>query len=193
MIVISDFPTSPSLKKYLSSDSQIVKSKLFESAVVKIQNNAESALTIEESDEVKHLLRKETLEIVEQVQNSDYATQILKDLRTPKAQSKYINLNFLVPTSVAVERFFSIAGYVAGERRLAILPTNLEEQLFLMINRHLWSPKYLMDFYERMEKGKAASACDEKNDEDNDMDDPVGDIVCNSDLINNSNVIVLDD
>jgi hypothetical protein len=40
-----------------------------------------------------------------------------------------------------LESFFSIADYTLGDRRLAILPTHIEEQLFLKINRHFWNAK----------------------------------------------------
>ena len=41
-------------------------------------------------------------------------------------------------TSNICERLFSIAGYAVGERRNAILPQNLEIQLFLFSNVEYW-------------------------------------------------------
>lgn len=38
-----------------------------------------------------------------------------------------------------VESLFSIVGHMFDDRRLATSPVNLEEQIFLRMNKHLWN------------------------------------------------------
>ena len=48
--------------------------------------------------------------------------------------SEYESLNFLLPTSNILERFFSSATYSFSDLRQKLLPMNLEMQLFLKFN-----------------------------------------------------------
>lgn len=52
---------------------------------------------------------------------------------------KYIPLNFIICSSSIVESFFSTTEHVFGSRRAGTLPMHVEEQMFLLRNRHLWN------------------------------------------------------
>lgn len=51
----------------------------------------------------------------------------------------YPDLQSLIRTSSIVERLFSKAGCALHDRRMTLLPANLESQLFLHLNKDLLS------------------------------------------------------
>ena len=55
-----------------------------------------------------------------------------------QASSNYIDLQFVRPTSNICERFFSISKLALPDYGKRLLPSSLEMQLFLKVNRHLW-------------------------------------------------------
>ena len=52
--------------------------------------------------------------------------------------SSYIDVRFIRPTGNKCERQFSVAGFAFTKNRQRLLPINLEMQLFLNANQHLW-------------------------------------------------------
>lgn len=57
----------------------------------------------------------------------------------PTEQSAYLNTRFLLPTSNICQHFFSIVGYALTNSKKGILWQIVEAQLFLFMNRELWS------------------------------------------------------
>lgn len=51
----------------------------------------------------------------------------------------YMNVDFIPVGSVMVESLFSIVGHIFHDRRLSTSPVNVEEQVFLRMNNHLWN------------------------------------------------------
>lgn len=50
----------------------------------------------------------------------------------------HMDTHFIVPTSKLVESFFSRAGYAFNNRGRALLPVNLEQQMFLYAKDSFW-------------------------------------------------------
>jgi hypothetical protein len=116
---------------YLSLDAQIVHSKEFESAIIKIQTGKEDELTHTERMTIKPLRKTAVVNDEEDDEVDDFAEKIIK--RQPKADFKtaYCNLDFCLPTSNDVERLFSLAKRVFSTKRREMSPKTLEALLFL--------------------------------------------------------------
>jgi hypothetical protein len=121
----------------------------FESAIVKIQNNTEHLLTVEESeamapflialdgnDEVDVALDDEAEDDHDDVHSM--LKRARKDIPAAVGSTKYINLSFIQPTSNCVERLFSRTRKVWREDRKKMTPSHMEMLMFLTINRDLW-------------------------------------------------------
>jgi len=142
----------PELSEHCGPQSRIVVDQAFESAVVKIQKaqqfNENLPLTNYEANCVQHLKKQdeshgEKSDIAETVQESDLQTLIreLKKRKTEAAvtsSSRYVDLRFIKPTSNKCEQLFSISGFAFTKNPQGLLPINLEMQLFLHANQHLW-------------------------------------------------------
>ena len=70
---------------------------------------------------------------------------ILQKVKRAKVESKspYIDLRFIRPTSNICERLFSLSKLALPDNRKRLLPANLEMQIFLKLNRHLWDMELL--------------------------------------------------
>ena len=139
----------PCLEQHCSSSSEIVCDPHFESAVCKIQENQiygePLKLTSAESKQVKHLKKHGNgqapadADLVE-LEAPDGMAAVLRRVKRSKVQavSDYIDLAFVRPTSNICERLFSDSKMALPDNRKRLLPSSLEMQLFLKINRHLW-------------------------------------------------------
>ena len=98
---------------YLSSNADIIHSKTFESALVKIIDNREHELFLKEKESVNKLLKQSEITPVSTDHDLDFASKLLKKrkLEEMSSDSRYVNCRFLVPTSNITERFFSASGY----------------------------------------------------------------------------------
>ena len=135
--VISKYPGT---KTRLDSSASIVMYPSFESAVSKIQDGLENSLTDVEKSFVSHLLKSSSNGSSDLFTSLPLAEQVMKRRRFSRnAKSAYMDLRFIQPTSNMCERFFSTAGYTLTSRRNRILPSNLESQLFLSINKRFWN------------------------------------------------------
>ena len=107
--------------------ANIVFSPHFESGFVKIIREesltqlGEAAVRVFEKSDACSFFTEST---------ADFAEELLKN---SQKNSKYEDLSWILPTSNELERFFSEAEYVLGSYRDAILPQNLEAQLFFTI------------------------------------------------------------
>lgn len=132
----------PSLRGRLGAHADIVSSKEFESAVVLLQRQQSSALSIDQKCAVKSLtcsplVSQATMRIDT---NSCLAQRALKRRRTESVDCRgdYIDTRFILPTSNMVESLFSKAGYALTDRRRGIQPSNFEAQVYLHVNAHMW-------------------------------------------------------
>jgi hypothetical protein len=123
------------------------------------------------------ILRKTTLEVsMERVsdlnESVSLAVRLEENRRKRQSQSptnvKYMSPKFIPPTSNCCERFFSKAGYALNKKRRALLPVNLEAQLFLHVNHRYWN---IHIFHEAVEDSKCESEDDPSDFESDDDDD----------------------
>ncbi len=144
-------------QRYLLPNSTIVNNPDFDNGVIKIlQGNITTlnqtelnAVYLLKTDVKNHVLDNEGLK--EDAQ--DFASLCLKKRRTKEYYGqRYMDCKFLLPTSNIVERFFSSVGYAFNESRQALLPINLETQLFLKVNRSFWSEELVSKIYNEDEK-----------------------------------------
>ena len=144
--IIDSYPEF-AFNHYLGHDADIIHSKDLETAVIKIQANKESTLSIHEKRAVEQLLlpaasHAESGETaVDEDAQLSFADRALKRQRVEEKKecSKYINTRFLLPTSCEVERLFSMAKRVFCPLRRSLQPRTLEALLFLNQNRSLWN------------------------------------------------------
>lgn len=133
--ILADFPST---EWRLQGDADIVHSPLFESALCKIQDQRENDLTISEAVSV-NMLVIDSPQATEDITGLSYVQQALKKRKVGGgSHKKYTDTRFIIPTSNLCERFFSKAGISLDDKRGRLLPSNLEEQMFLHANRSLW-------------------------------------------------------
>ena len=136
----------PCLEQHCSEFSEIVCDPHFEIAVCKIQENQiygePLKLTPTEYKQVKHL-KKHSDQVTgdtdcEDLGRTDEMVTVLQRVKRSKVQasSNYIDLQFVRPTRNICERFFSISKLAMPDYRKRLLPSSLEMQLFLKVNRH---------------------------------------------------------
>ena len=130
---------------FLSSNVDIIHSKTFECPLVKKIDNREHELLLNEKESVNKLLKQSEITPITIDHDLDFASKLLKKRKLEKmsSDSRYVNCKFLVPTSYIAERFFSAAGYAIGHLRHNIVPSNLEMQMFLCVNKRFWDRKML--------------------------------------------------
>ena len=124
----------PVITNYLATDASVINNQNFENAIANIINL--ESIDDENSEMVEFLEKVESNE--ETRASEDFANQLLKQVQS--RVYKYQCLKWIPGTSNRIERFFSEAKYFLGDYRSAILPKNLESQLFLHINKNFWSP-----------------------------------------------------
>lgn len=139
----------PSTRGRLSSNAGIVNNVDFESAVVKVQNGNQVALSRDERISIESLLIPSECDETVVEDGHSFAKQSLKKarLRLSGQKSSYLSLDFILPTSNICERLFSKAGYAIGDRRKALIPQNFESQIFLHSNADLWGVSDLSDLH----------------------------------------------
>ena len=123
----------PDLAEYLRQDAEMVHSKSFESAIVKLLSKQEEKLK-EKKQDVTALIIKDGCPAPEFVDSheKDFVLKCLKEKRMERAaelkKAKYTDVRFILSTSDLMERVFSSAGFAYGERRQSLPPVNLEMQ-----------------------------------------------------------------
>jgi hypothetical protein len=142
----------PEIEQYCSENSGIIEDKSFESAVVKIQkaqlHREPLSLTRAEMNDVKHLMKPEDI-VIETASSGEQGeeSELCAALRRIKKRrvaptfaeaSKYLDLRFIRPITNICERMFSVSGFAFTKNRQGLLPVNLEMQLFLKANAHIW-------------------------------------------------------
>jgi len=137
------------LQCYLGAGTNIVHTKDFENAIVKIQGGDEHALTRAEKAAVKKLLKPKPVEKTSAQPPAkkgfvQIANEILKRQKVAPP-SKYVDTRFVVPTSNDVERLFSLCKRIYSPLRRNLAPKTLEMLVFLKTNRNLWDLDLVSD------------------------------------------------
>jgi len=127
----------------LGEDANIIHDKVFESAVRKIQRGRQDDLTLDEAVAVRGLRRNNTE--VRMQDTLSLVERALKRHRGTTTASEYIDCRFITPTSNFCERLFSESGYSLNSRRMQILPSNFEAQMFCRSNKKWWGVKEIND------------------------------------------------
>jgi hypothetical protein len=126
----------PEMSNYLSRDSDILHSLSFESGLVKLIRDGESAKLVSQEKIALEKLKLESTANPSPQKELSFAERVLK---RAKVQTRtYMDVSFISPTSNIVERLFSTAKFVFSDLRRSLLPRNLEMILFLKLNRDLW-------------------------------------------------------
>eukprot|EP01040_Poterioochromonas_malhamensis_P014956 gene14956-16650_t len=130
----------PSLKSHLDPEDF----SDFETAIIDSMNGAK--LTKAQKEILRPFEDVEEEEDEEEEPNKKQRTNYASDAKKSfhQRQTKYISFNFINPTSVCVERLFSIAGYVFDNVRKSMSNAHLEWLLMLKLNPHHW-PVHVID------------------------------------------------
>ncbi len=135
-LVVEDYPDTD---RRLSETAPIVANPSFESAIVKIQGNNCTSMTVEEIASVESLRVTITPAYVPaETEAPSLAERALKRRKTTDLMFSYVDTRFLFPTSNVCERSFSSAKFALDDRRTRMTPQNFEAQMFLHSNRALW-------------------------------------------------------
>ena len=132
----------------------------FEDAIVKIILGEENDLSFSEEHSVE-LFLKETVIIdgedsedeVREGDKVDFALNLLKRNKKRKisAESKYIDLTWIPPTSNIVERLFSAARLVLTDYRKSMDDYSFECLMFLKTNNTFWDLALFNEIYNSKE------------------------------------------
>jgi hypothetical protein len=138
----------PEFSSHLAADANIIKSKDFENAVVKIVLGREHLLTMDESDTVECFKKEKWasisnfVDLTEQDEQKDCnpAKLAIKraKLASTRNSSQYIDLRWIAGVSVAAEVSFSLMNNILTPERLRLKPTTVENLMFLKLNRNMW-------------------------------------------------------
>ncbi|ETM98415.1 hypothetical protein PPTG_19620 [Phytophthora nicotianae INRA-310] len=132
----------PEMSEYLQPAAQIVHSPLFESAIVKVQNDL--PLSSPEQQEIEAFVLPTNESSAAVRHRVDFASTVLRQAkkrrRSEHVVAKYDPiLHEVPPTSNACERLFSGCKLVLTSLRASTLPANIEVMMFLRANMELWS------------------------------------------------------
>jgi len=127
------------MKKYLDVNSPIVHCPYFDSGIIKVLEGNEEQLNDEEKQLISKLLRNEGKTEPSTVTfcNSHRNPYIIQSPSV--VVSKYMDLNFIPPTSNIEERLFSLSKRVYNDHRRSLDNSILEDIIFLNQNNDLWS------------------------------------------------------
>ena len=135
----------PEFAEYLRQVAEMVHSKSFEGAIVKLLSKQEEELNEDEKQDVTALLIKDgcPAHVFVESDEKDFVVKLLKKRRMERAaelkKAKYTAAHFILSTSDLMERFFSSPGFAYAEHQQSLLPVNLEMQMFLKCNQSLWN------------------------------------------------------
>ncbi|KUG01955.1 hypothetical protein AM587_10008179 [Phytophthora nicotianae] len=146
----------PEMSEYLQPAAQIVHSPLFESAIVKVQNDLPLSSPEQQEIEAFVLPTNESSPAVRP--RVDFASTVLRQAkkrrRSEHVVAKYDPiLHEVPPTSNACERLFSGCKLVLTSLRASTLPANFEVMMFLRANMELWNSATLLGCIEDDEEG----------------------------------------
>ena len=158
----------PTLRGRLRTNAALVFCEDFENGIVKIIDGKEEHLTEEEKGKVAVFLKESVTENSDAREEDDgvekdFARTLLEwnEKCKESATSKYVDLNWVPPTSNVVERLFSAARQKLTDYRKSMSPYTFECVMFLKVNRKYWDIDlvnevfwYLLRLFHRSEIGK---------------------------------------
>lgn len=156
-------------KTYVATDSEIVTDPHFESGVIKIQNQNESALSDFEKDACWRLRAPS---ISSRGASSSTRATIAEKLAKGKRrclefESSYRNCSFIIGSVAEVERLWSIAKYILTENRGAMTPEVFESLIFLKVNSEFWDLTTVSEAIRSIRNDGVPSATVEVNADEN--------------------------
>ena len=132
----------PELSHYIGADADIIQSKDFENAVVKVLNSEDKKLNAKEKHSLIGFKRSapgSDVELLEIEESVSFAKKLLMERQSKSGvKSEYTDLRQIPSTSNRAERVFSTAKLITTDQRNRNSPTALEETLFLKVNRKFW-------------------------------------------------------
>jgi hypothetical protein len=141
----------PIMKLHLSTEASIVKYPAFENGIVKIQNQQEHLLDIEERKSLEIFLKNNAVSCKTETSHEgelDFAGSILQSRKSRKiAESSYIDLGYIAPTSNMVERLFSVSKDIITDKRKTLKMESVDLIMFLKANRQLINSKMLAESF----------------------------------------------
>lgn len=123
------------MNKYLKIDASITHSPLFEKSLVMIMSGQEDHMSEDEKSVVQNLLLGNQENNIVTIATLNPFINSNSELMS---KSKYINLNFIQPTSNVVERLFSLAKRIYAYDRKSLGNSTLEDIMFLNQNKDYW-------------------------------------------------------
>ncbi|RHZ21784.1 hypothetical protein DYB37_011667 [Aphanomyces astaci] len=125
----------PDADKRLRPNAEIVVSPNFESAVTKVLNNATDQLSAVEREDVCGLQINYPAAQAPSGKPLNLSEQAKERKKTSHEEFKYLDCQFLRPTSYMCERFFSWAKLALTDQRRAMTSQNFEQPMFLKVNK----------------------------------------------------------
>ena len=129
----------------MDPDNRIVRYPDFDNAIVKVIGSREDELTDVEEAMITRFLKPVSGEQMSTALNLSLADEILSAKRCKRLPSKYINLQFIPPTSNVAERLFSSAKHILTETRKHMHHAQFETIIFLRVNKAYWGVRSLLD------------------------------------------------
>lgn len=131
----------------ITKNGPLVTHAVWESAIVKLQNNQEDRLTAAEKREVKMYILPDATpepEQNEELDDDDFNIGSIlsnqeREAEARSMKSRYRSTKHIFTTSVIVECLFSRAKLILEDKRKSMSPWHMELLLFLYSNKDLWN------------------------------------------------------
>eukprot|EP00918_Siedleckia_nematoides_P024299 GHVU01052498.1.p1 GENE.GHVU01052498.1~~GHVU01052498.1.p1 ORF type:complete len:547 (+),score=58.57 GHVU01052498.1:299-1939(+) len=159
-----------SMKAYLAEDAAIVPDESFEKAIVKLLNQQEQQLTVEEKTLLAPFKRDAPGNEASEKGNAKhkeptFSEEILIQRRQRlEARASYVDVKWIPATSNLCERANSIAGKVLRKDRMGTSPYHLELLMFLKLNSKFWDVELVQSVITSPEGVKAEEEDDSSSD-----------------------------
>ena len=134
----------PDMNRWLAANADIVKSPVFECAIVKVIDGQSDSLTAEERDALAPFTAMQAPTMASDDENASIS-QVMARKRARTAGNTYRNVSHIPPTSNACERLFSRARRLSTDYRKSMHPKTGEALLFLDLNATYWSAQLVND------------------------------------------------
>ncbi|KAH9104726.1 hypothetical protein LEN26_011758 [Aphanomyces euteiches] len=125
----------PEMLEYWGSSARIIQSPEFESSIALLTENEKRQLTRLLLDEVEDVVERERSTFLPFVDEILYEeSQKMREM----SSNIYPDMRYIPPTSNIAELLFSVAGLIKSNRRMRLLPKNLDMLTILRWNMKFW-------------------------------------------------------
>lgn len=142
------------------------RNRAFESAVAKVQGNAEHQMSVEEAFALSAFLKEQqdVADENEPILNFESAVKRARLLAPVSQGSRYVNLSYMLPASNVVDLHFPSSRALWRDVRKKVTPAALEMMMYLKINRDLWDQNLVFKIRRdpRSRPSRGADAFDEE-------------------------------